>query len=466
MSSTFSKNLYAEFQNYKISRIKKSRKSCRIDSIKNRKSFLKNLRVYDSREGKILAAHVINEARRCLQCKKPMCQIKGCPIQTQIPEMIRLFLAGESAKAGEMLFENNPMSVICSLVCDHENQCEGNCIQGRRGAAIHIPSIEHYISDAFLDRIKISKERPKDQKVAVIGSGPAGLTVAIKLIQKGYDVTIFERMDKMGGMMRYGIPDFRLPRKILDRYQKKMLDIGIHFRPNTSIGGALHLDDLLNDGYDAVMVGTGVWRPKRLNVKGESLGNVHYAVDYLQNPEAYNLGDSVAVIGAGNSAIDVARTVVRRGATDVTLYARSKRIAASQRELDYAAADGIDLQQGMAIKEFTDQGPIFTPRIFDEEGNCIGEEAPVLRPADSSIIAISQGPKDKIVSTTHGIDVTDKGLIAVDETGHTTMEGVFASGDVVMGSRNVVVAVREAKKTAQAIDEFLTAKREARMNSD
>ena len=406
-----------------------------------------------------MAVHVINEARRCLQCKKPMCQIKGCPIHTQIPEMIRLFLAGETSMAGQMLFDNNPMSVICSLVCDHENQCEGNCIQGRRGAAIQIPTIEHYISEAFLNRVQIFKEEKKNQKVAVIGTGPAGLTVAIKLVEKGYDVTMFERMDKMGGMMRYGIPSFRLPRIILDRLQNKMLEFGITFRPNITIGGALHLDDLLKDGYDAVMIGTGVWRPKRLNVKGESLGNVHYAVDYLQNPEAYNLGDTVAVIGAGNSAIDVARTVIRQGATHVTLYARSKRIAASQRELDYANADGIALEQGMGIKEFTDEGPIFTPRIFDDEGNLIKEEEPILCPADSSIIAISQGPKNKIVSTTHGIETNDKGLIEVDEEGHTTMEGVFSAGDVVMGSRNVVLAVREAKKTATAIDEYLTAKR-------
>ena len=410
-----------------------------------------------------MAAHVIEEARRCLQCKKPLCRIKGCPIETNIPEMIRLFLAGQTVEAGRMLFENNPLSVVCSLVCDHENQCEGNCIQGKRkdAAAVQIPSIENYISDFYFDKISIDRAPDTGQRVAIIGSGPAGITIAIKLAALGYRITIFERMDKVGGMMRYGIPAFRLSKKILDRYQVKLREMGIHFRPNTAIGGALHLDDLFNDGYDAIFIGTGVWRPRRPHVKGESLGNVHYAIDYLQNPDAYDLGDNVAIIGAGNSAIDVARTVVRQGSRNVTLYARRQRIAASRRELDYAAVDGIEIQQGMAIKEFTEEGPLLTPRIYDEQGNLIREEEPVLMPADSTIIAISQGPKDKIVNTTHDLKVDNNGLIVVDDQGRTTREGVFSSGDVVIGAKNVVLAVKYSKIVAKAMDEYLTAKRNA-----
>ncbi len=408
-----------------------------------------------------MAVHVINEARRCLQCKKPLCRLKGCPIQTNVPEMIRLFLAGQTEEAGKMLFENNPLSIVCSLVCDHENQCEGNCIQGRRkeGAAIQIPNIEHYISDSYFDKATIERLPDTGQRVAIIGSGPAGITIAIKLAALGHNITIFERMDKIGGMMRYGIPAFRLPRNIIDRYQTKLRQMGIHFRPNTSIGTAIHLDDLFNDGYDAVFIGTGVWRPNRTGCKGESLGNVHYAVDYLRNPKAYDLGETVAIIGAGNSAIDVARTVVRMGSRNVTLYARRQRIAASQRELDYAAVDGIDIQQGMAIKEFTEAGPILTPRIYDEDGNLVREEEPVLMPADSTIIAISQGPKDRIVSTTHDLKVTDRGLLVIDESGRTTREGVFASGDVVVGSKNVVLAVYFSKQVAKTIDEYLKSKK-------
>ena len=408
-----------------------------------------------------MAVHVINEARRCLQCKKPLCRLKGCPIQTNVPEMIRLFLAGKTDEAGKMLFENNPLSIVCSLVCDHENQCEGNCIQGKRkdGAAIQIPNIEHYISDSYFDKIVLEKEPDTGQRVAIIGAGPAGITIAVKLAALGHRITIFERMDKIGGMMRYGIPAFRLPHSIIDRYATKLREMGIHFRPNTAIGGALHLDDLFNDGYDAVFIGTGVWRPNRTHCKGESLGNVHFAVDYLRNPEAYDLGDTVAIIGAGNSAIDVARTVVRQGSRHVTLYARRQRIAASQREIDYAAVDGIDIQQGMAIKEFTEEGPILIPRIYDDEGNLIREEEPVLMPADSTIIAISQGPKDKIVSTTHDLKVSERGLIVIDEAGRTTREGVFAAGDVVAGSKNVVLAVNYSKQVAQAIDEYLKSKK-------
>ena len=411
-----------------------------------------------------MAAHVINEARRCLQCKKPLCRIKGCPIETNIPEMIRLFLAGQTEEAGHMLFENNPLSVVCSLVCDHENQCEGNCIQGKRkdAAAVQIPSIENYISDFYFDKISLERAPDTGQRVAIIGAGPAGITIAIKLAVLGYGITMFERMDKVGGMMRYGIPAFRLPKNILDRYQVKLRQMGIHFRPNTAIGGALHLDDLFNDGYDAIFIGTGVWRPRRPHVKGESLGNVHYAIDYLQNPDAYDLGDTVAIIGAGNSAIDVARTVVRQGSRNVTLYARRQRIAASQRELDYAAVDGIEIQQGMAIKEFTEKGPLLTPRIYDEQGNLIREEEPVLMPADSTIIAISQGPKDKIINTTHDLKVDNNGLIVVDDQGRTTREGVFSSGDVVIGAKNVVLAVKYSKIIAKAMDEYLTAKRNAK----
>ncbi|MBP7249953.1 MAG: NAD(P)-binding protein, partial [Selenomonas sp.] len=195
-----------------------------------------------------MAVHVINEARRCLQCKKPLCRLAGCPAQTNIPEMIRLFLAGKSREAGAMLFANNPMSIVCSLVCDHEAQCEGHCIQGRKGSPVQISSIEHYISDAYLDWAVLEREPAKHQQVAVIGSGPAGITVAVRLAQQGYDITIFERKDKIGGMMRYGIPEFRLPKSILERYQTKLQALGIKIRPNTTIGEALHLDDLFTDG--------------------------------------------------------------------------------------------------------------------------------------------------------------------------------------------------------------------------
>ena len=405
-----------------------------------------------------MAVHVINEARRCLQCKKPLCREKGCPVRTDIPEMIRLFLDGKSAEAGKMLFENNPLSVVCSLVCDHDHQCEGNCIQGRKGMPVQISSIENYISDAYLDKLVLTREEAKHQKAAIIGGGPAGLTIAIRLAQRGYDITLFESHDRIGGVLRYGIPDFRLPKTILDRYQKKLVQAGIRIRPNTTIGGALNIDELFNDGYEATFIGTGVWRPRHLGVKGESLGNVHYAINYLTNPDVYELGDHVAIIGAGNAAMDVARTVVRHGSRFVTIYAREQHIAASPREADYALADGVDIRRGMHVQELTDEGPVFITVTHDEAGNIVSQSEPKLYAADSTIIAVSQGPKDKIVNTTTGIAVRENGLVQTDTTGHTTREGVFASGDVVKGAKTVVEAVKYSKDVANAIDQYLQKK--------
>lgn len=404
-----------------------------------------------------MSVHVINEARRCLQCKKPQCQINGCPAHTNIPEMIRLFLNGQINQAGAMLFENNPMSVICSLVCDHEAQCEGHCIQGLKGSAVQISSIEQYISDAYLDKMIMEHEPAKGQNVAVIGSGPAGITVAIKLAQRGYNVTIFERMERLGGMMRYGIPDFRLPQSILDRYTDKLRELGVHIRPNTTIGGALNLDVLFRDGYDAIFIGSGVWRPRALGIKGESLGNCHFAVDYLQSPDCYQLGERVAVIGSGNSAMDVARTAIRKGARHVTVYARRDKVSASIKEFEYSKADGVVFEFGKAPVEITPEGPMMVDTAYDEAGNLITDGA-VLCPADSVIVAVSQEPKDKIVRTTTGVTVNKKGLIEVDEAGQTTREGVFSGGDVVMGPYNVVLAVKDAKHVVESMDKYLQQK--------
>ena len=278
-----------------------------------------------------MAVHVVNEARRCLNCKIPQCR-KGCPIQTPIPDMIRLFLDNQLEHAGQMLFENNPLSVVCSLVCDHEKQCEGHCVLGRKGEPVHISSIENYISDSCLDRLCLQRDKNKNKRVAIIGSGPAGITISVLLAEKGYDVTLFESRDKIGGVLRYGIPEFRLPKTILDRYKIRLANLGVKIRPNTAIGGALTIDDLQQDGYKAIFIGTGVWRPKKLGIPGESLGHVHFAIDYLVNPDVYELGDRLAVIGAGNSAMDVARTALRKGVKSVSVFCRRREAAASSRE--------------------------------------------------------------------------------------------------------------------------------------
>ena len=401
-----------------------------------------------------MAIHVVNEARRCLNCKVPQCR-KGCPINTPIPDMIRMFLEHRTEEAGQMLFENNPLSVVCSLVCDHEKQCEGHCVLGRKGAPVHISSIENYISDAHLDRLQLQRQAAKGKRVAIIGSGPAGITIAVLLAQKGYDVTLFESRDKIGGVLRYGIPEFRLPKSVLDRYQAQLVQLGIKIRPNTVIGGALTVDDLQRDGYKAIFIGTGVWRPKKLGIPGESLGHVHFAIDYLVNPDAYDLGRSLVVIGAGNSAMDVARTAIRKGVRQVHVFCRRNQAAASVRELEYAVADGVEMHYGARPVEITDEGVVYQQATFDENNEVTGLSEPKLFRADSVVIAASQGPKDKIVNTTTGLAVTDRGLLAADEEGRTSRPGIFGSGDVVSGARTVVEAVRHSKDVARAMDEYL-----------
>ena len=407
-----------------------------------------------------MAVHVIDEANRCLQCKKPLCQ-QGCPIHTSIPVMIKASKEGQLEEAAAMLFENNPMSLVCSMVCNHENQCEGHCVLGRKGQPVHISSIENYISDTCFERIKVECAPRNGKKVAVIGAGPAGITIAIMLTKKGYSVTIFDSRDKIGGVLQYGIPEFRLPKTILQRYKKKLLEIGIKIRPNTTIGGALEIKDLFRDGYESIFIGTGVWRPKTLGVKGESLGNVHFAIDYLANPDAYDLGNRVAIIGVGNSAMDVARTVIRHGSHDVTLYARGNHSDASQHETSYAMLDGAKFEYNMSIVEINDDGPVFRKVYRDEEGKITGysEETEQVN-ADSTIISISQGPKSKLVNTTKGLKATQSGLLETDENGETTVEGIFASGDVVLGAKTVVQAVAYSKKVAEAMDAYMKSKDE------
>ncbi|HBI51784.1 MAG TPA: dihydropyrimidine dehydrogenase [Ruminococcaceae bacterium] len=402
-----------------------------------------------------MAFNIINEARRCLNCKNPQCR-KGCPISTPIPEVISTFLAGDIDKAGDMLFENNPLSMICSLICNHENQCEGHCVLGHKGAPVHFSNIEHYISDSYFDKLDLGDVKKTGKRVGVIGGGPAGITIAILLARRGYDITIFESREKIGGVLRYGIPEFRLPKENIERYKKLMISLGIKIRPNTSIGTTITVDDMFRDGYRAIFIGTGVWKPNTLGIKGESLGNVHFAINYLTNPDVFTLGESLNIIGAGNSAMDVARTALRHGCRKVTVFARSDRLAASVTEVEYAKYDGVEFVTGVEPVEITDEGTIFIKVERDSDGvkhRIEGSEK--LYPATSTIIAVSQGPRDRIVSTTTGIDVTERGLLVTNTFGKTTRDGIFAAGDVVLGARTVVEAVNYSKQVAETMDEYL-----------
>ena len=404
-----------------------------------------------------MALHIVAEANRCLNCKKPMCQ-KGCPVHTPIPTVIQLFKQNRLMEAGEMLFENNPLSAVCAIVCNHEKQCAGNCVRGRKDTPVHFSSIEAYISDMYLDRMTLPVPEKKEKKVAVIGCGPAGMTVAIQLARQGYPVTIFEWKGKIGGLLQYGIPEFRLPKSTLDRYQARMEEMGITIRTNTTIGAVLMIDNLIRDGYKSIFIGTGAEKPRTLDIEGESLGNVHFGLNYLANPHGHKLGDTVAVIGMGNAAIDVARTALRNGSRHVTLYARSKNVTASSSEVAYAELDGAEFVFGMQIERITDEGPVFKRAIFDEDDQIIGyEDEPVQVHADSTVISISQVPRRKLVRTTEGLFAGERGTLLVDDNYMTTKPGVFAAGDVITGAKTVVHAVDGAKKAAEAMIRYMEA---------
>lgn len=410
--------------------------------------------------------HIVTEAERCLQCKNPMCQ-KGCPVHTPIPQVIQLFKEHKLMEAGEMLFRNNPLSLVCSMVCNHAKQCAGNCIRGRKDSPVHFSSIETYISDMFLDRMHASVPLKRvDKRVAVIGAGPAGITVAVMLAHEGYHVTMFEWKSKIGGVMQYGIPEFRLQKSILDRYEKRLEEMGIQIRLNATIGSVLMIDDLFRDGYDSIFVGTGAERPRTLGIRGESFGNVHFAMNYLANPKAHHLGNTVAVIGVGNAAMDVARTALRNGTKSVTLYAMGKEIAASSSEVAYAQLDGAEIETGMQVQEITEEGPVFCRTIYGENDEIVGhEDERILVHADSTIISISQIPRGKLVRTTSGLTASENGLLIVDENYMTTRPGVFAAGDVITGAKTVVHAVEGAKKAAEAMMKYMNGELEAKPES-
>ncbi|MBO5177690.1 MAG: NAD(P)-dependent oxidoreductase [Lachnospiraceae bacterium] len=403
-----------------------------------------------------MALHVMDEANRCLQCKIPQCQ-KGCPIHTNIPEAIRLLKENKLNEAGWMLFENNPLTTVCSLVCNHEKQCEGHCILGKKGTPVHFSVIENYISSTYANQMTQGPAPSNGKKVAIIGSGPAGLTIAIILARYGYQITIFEGKDKIGGVLRYGIPEFRLPKTILDDIEYRHLERkGIKVRPNTNIGFAITIEDLFRDGYKAVFIGTGVWKPNVLHIKGETLGHVHFGINYLNNPDSYKLGKKVIVIGAGNAAMDVARTVIRKGSTDVTCFSITKKVAASEYEFSYAQLEGVKFEYNRKPVEITDEGVIFIDLLEKEDGSL--EEIPgteQLEEADSVIISISQGPLSRLVRTTAGLKANERGLLDADENGYTSLPGVFGSGDVVNGARTVVEAVAHSKVVAETMHQYI-----------
>ena len=399
------------------------------------------------------------EAERCLKCKKPQCSAH-CPVSTDIPKVMELFLNGGIREAGEMLFMNNPISAVTSVICPHERNCAGHCVLGRKGEPVQFYRVEEYISRFYLETMKIPKIEKNGIKIAVAGSGPAGITMSLLLLLRGYDVTMFEAQDDIGGVLRYGIPPFRLSRELLDMYKDIMLRMGLHLRPNTRIGSNIKIEDLFPDGYKAVFVSTGTGRPNKLGLLGETLGHVHFAVDYLKSPEAFHLGDRVAIVGAGNVAIDAARTAIRRSHAHVTIlhFMGENDMTANSDEIEMAQLDGVEFvhyAQTVRIMENAVRC-VRVNRTVKEDGSVSFEEdysSTFDVPADSVIIAIGQGPGADMKAA--GVRLTQRGLLDVNEWGETDTPGVFAAGDIVSGPRTVVDAVAFTKKVFRRMEEYL-----------
>ena len=394
--------------------------------------------------------HIINSAQTCLDCKKPKCQT-GCPVKTPIADMIRLFLSGNIKEAGEMVFNNNPLSIICSLVCPHEKHCEGHCVLNKKSTPVNVGGIENYISTYYMNYREFEKPELNGRNLAIIGSGRGGISLAMMMALKGYNVTMYEGNNQIGGVLRFGIPDFRLDKTILDKIEENLKKLGVKIRKNIMIGKNITLDDLQRDGFDAIFIGTGVWAPKKLGIKGESLGNVHFAIDYLKTPKAYDLGKKVVVVGAGNVAMDVARTAIRNGSREVSVMYRKGEdsMPAEKIEIEHAKIDGVKFNLYKNPLEFTEEGIKYEHTNPDEMYGFGFEKA------DSILVAISQTARDLIVKNNTGLSLGENGLLQSDENGVTTRRGVFASGDVVTGARTVVEAVAFSKRVAVSIEEYI-----------
>ncbi|MGL5088459.1 MAG: NAD(P)-dependent oxidoreductase [Cetobacterium sp.] len=399
---------------------------------------------------------LINEAHRCLNCKKPLCKIH-CPISTDIPHIINLFKDNKISEAGEVLFYNNPLSIFCSIVCPHEEQCKGHCIKGIKDTPVDFPLIEKEISSQYLLNLPTNKKEKNNINVAIIGGGPAGITSAILLAKEGFSVTIFEAFSKLGGVLRYGIPDFRLSRELVDTFEEYLLNLGVKIKYNTLVGPTHTIQNLKDDGFKYIIITTGVWNPKPMRIKGETKGDIHYAINYLVSPESYRLGKRVLVIGGGNVAMDAARVAKRFGSDVTIIYRRAEEdMPATKVEIAEAKEDGIDFKFYYSPKEILDDTMVFlrTESKIDEYGkrNLITlEDSDIAIPYNSIIVAVSQEPKKNIVLSEDRISTEKWGTVVVDNSFETTLTNVFSCGDVVTGPKTVVAAVNDTKNMVNNI---------------
>ena len=402
---------------------------------------------------------LLGEANRCLKCKVAKCK-KACPISTDIPTIMNLFLEGEEQEAGKVLFENNPLSAICSSVCPHENNCNGNCILGMKKTPVDFYKIEQYLSGKYIDNCDIAPPEKNGMKIAVIGAGPAGISMSIFMAQKGFQVTLMEEQEKIGGVLRYGIPDFRLPKERVDVYRDVLRRLGVVVKPNCHIGSNLLLEDMFIDGYNAIFLAVGTAKPNRLGLLGETLGHVHFAIDFLKAPTAYELGKTVTVIGAGNVAMDVARSALRQKGVEKVIVINNRRekdVTATKQEFAEALAEGVEFMHLTSVLRITDKELVAVDvDVIESENGILYEENMLSNhniQADTVILAIGQGAEG-ILSEKAQIATTLRGFFAVDENGMTNIPGVFAAGDVVSGPKTVVEAVAYTKMVSEQMIKY------------
>lgn len=410
----------------------------------------------------------IDEAKRCLNCKNPLC-VQGCPIEHDIPGFIHQLSMGNIGGAMQIINEKSNLPAICGRVCPHEKQCEGHCILNKKDNPVKVGKLERFIAD-FDSEMVLIKERLKPKtrgKVAVIGSGPAGLTVAGDLARDGFNVVVFEGQKEPGGVLRYGIPEYRLPNEIVRREIKKIEALGVTFINDCIVGEEVTVDSMLAHEFDAVFIGSGTSVPKTLNVRGANLYRVLQSSYFLRMVSLYNSGEinraivpliegeDVAVIGAGNVALDTARTAIRMGAKSVNIiYHRTvDDMPALKTEYNEAVEEGVNFMWQTNTLEFIgENNTLKAIRVSTPEG-----EKTV--PMNRVLIAVGSKPANRIVSTSLGIDVNDQGYVITKEHpyGMTTRKGVFAGGDVVHTPQTVVLAMREAKQVAKGIAQYVDA---------
>ncbi len=433
----------------------------------------------------------INEAERCLNCKTMPC-VSGCPVKIHIPEFISKIKEGDFEGAYQIIAKSSSLPAVCGRVCPQETQCESKCVRSVKGESVGIGRLERFVADWHNTYCKELPEKPKSNghKVAIIGSGPSGLTCAGDLAKKGYDVTVYEALHTAGGVLVYGIPEFRLPKSIVQKEVDTLCSLGVKITTNVVIGKTLTIDELFDMGFEAVFIGSGAGLPNFMGIPGESLKGVYSANEFLTRAnlmKAYRdnsqtpimKGGNVAVVGGGNVAMDAARTALRLSADKVHIvYRRSMdELPARREEVEHAIEEGIEFNLLCNPTEILGYNNPDDPRDAkngfvigikcikmelgepDEKGRrrpvpIAGSEFEI--PVDTVIISIGTSPNPLIKSTTDGLEVNTRGGIIVNEDALTSREGVYAGGDAVTGAATVISAMGAGKVAASAIDEYLS----------